>query len=315
LPGRLRLRSRAKRAFVYDSITGDWTELPSPDPQGWSSAESINNAGQVAGYRSLDDGRDPVNPWQAFIWSPKNGFTDLGVMSGPSSTGIEISESGSIVGWTGVGNANAGDRAFVHQGSQTTILPFVPGGTSSFGKAHNETTIVGHGRIPISQFPFFRFRGFVFENGEMTIIPPFEGYRHSFVIDITDNGLAIGYSRILLDGRDSFRPFFWQAGVVQDFNELLAQTNPAVVAWSIDAINEAGQILGTGFLDGEFLTFCLTPSDSLMGDITGNCAVDVDDLLRVINEWGDSNSDADLDESGTVDLPDLMVVVENWTFE
>ena len=305
-----------QRGVVYNSKTGEWTELPPPNPtgQGWSAAHSVNNAGQVTGFRSLNDGGDPVNPWQAFIWSPTTGFTDLGVMSGPSSTGIHVSEGGSIVGWTGVGNANAGDRAFLHLNGQTTILPPVPGGTSSFGEAHNKTTVVGYGRIAIPRRPFFQFRGFVFQNGVMTVIPPVKGYRHSFVIDITDGGLAIGRSRFLLDGSDSSRPFLWHDGEIQDLNELLAMTNPTLVASSLADINEAGQIFGFGQFDGEGATFILTPSASFPADIDADCDVDVDDLLAVINNWGSSASEADVDGDGTVGITDLELVFENWSF-
>ena len=33
-----------------------------------------------AGHRSLDDGGDPGFPWNAFLWTPRRGFADLGLI-------------------------------------------------------------------------------------------------------------------------------------------------------------------------------------------------------------------------------------------
>jgi hypothetical protein len=40
--------------------------------------------------------------------------------------------------------------------------------------------------------------------------------------------------------------------------------------------------------------------------------VDVTDLLVVIDQWGATDSPADVNEDGTVDVTDLLIVVGNW---
>ena len=49
-------------------------------------------------------------------------------------------------------------------------------------------------------------------------------------------------------------------------------------------------------------------------DVTGDNAVDVDDLLEVLNTWGMcAGCPADLDDDGGVDVDDLLAVLNNWT--
>jgi hypothetical protein len=55
------------------------------------------------------------------------------------------------------------------------------------------------------------------------------------------------------------------------------------------------------------------------GDVTGDGAVDVDDLLAVIAAWGScpppgpGSCPADLDADGAVSLNDLLIVINNWS--
>jgi 6-phosphogluconolactonase (cycloisomerase 2 family) len=50
-----------------------------------------------------------------------------------------------------------------------------------------------------------------------------------------------------------------------------------------------------------------------VGDINGDGVVDVEDLLILLGDWGESGSDADLDGSGTVDVEDLLILLANWS--
>lgn len=53
------------------------------------------------------------------------------------------------------------------------------------------------------------------------------------------------------------------------------------------------------------------------GDVTGDGTVNVDDLLAVINAWGPCpgppTCPADLNDDGSVDVSDLLLVINNWT--
>ena len=50
-----------------------------------------------------------------------------------------------------------------------------------------------------------------------------------------------------------------------------------------------------------------------MGDVNGDGAVNVEDIIDVIVSWGDVVSGGpDLDGSGVVDSGDLSLVLNNW---
>ncbi len=49
-----------------------------------------------------------------------------------------------------------------------------------------------------------------------------------------------------------------------------------------------------------------------VGDINGSGTVDVVDLLVVIDQWGATDSPADVNQDGIVDVSDLLIVVGNW---
>jgi hypothetical protein len=40
--------------------------------------------------------------------------------------------------------------------------------------------------------------------------------------------------------------------------------------------------------------------------------VNIDDLLLIVNNWGTSNADADIDDNGIVDIDDLLAVINAW---
>jgi hypothetical protein len=53
------------------------------------------------------------------------------------------------------------------------------------------------------------------------------------------------------------------------------------------------------------------------GDATGDCTVNVDDLLAVINAWGPcpappAECPADFNDDGNVNVDDLLIVINNW---
>jgi hypothetical protein len=48
------------------------------------------------------------------------------------------------------------------------------------------------------------------------------------------------------------------------------------------------------------------------GDVTLDHAVDVDDLLVVINEWGNPGGMADAASDGIIDVNDLLIVINAW---
>lgn len=50
------------------------------------------------------------------------------------------------------------------------------------------------------------------------------------------------------------------------------------------------------------------------GDVDGNNAVDVVDLLEVVSLWGSNNSSGDINNDGFVGVADLLLIIDNWGF-
>ena len=48
------------------------------------------------------------------------------------------------------------------------------------------------------------------------------------------------------------------------------------------------------------------------GDLDGNGAIDVDDLLGLLAAWGNTDGPEDLDENGIVDVDDLLLLLGAW---
>ena len=73
-------------------------------------------------------------------------------------------------------------------------------------------------------------------------------------------------------------------------------------------INRSGEIL---LAEGN-VGVILSPVGSGPGDINNNCIVNVEDLLLLLSEWGESISVADINLDGTVNVTDLLALLGSW---
>lgn len=53
-------------------------------------------------------------------------------------------------------------------------------------------------------------------------------------------------------------------------------------------------------------------SDGLLGDVNGDCMVNLDDLLLVISHWGDGSGGGDANGDGSTDAEDVLEVIGQW---
>ncbi len=102
-----------------------------------SVGQSVNDAGQVAGY-----GNHPTNFVRAFLWDGAT-MQDLGVLPGGSySIGMSVNNFGQVTGYSGSAN---GERAFLWDGTAMQDLGVLPGGSSSIAYDLNDAGhVVGY---------------------------------------------------------------------------------------------------------------------------------------------------------------------------
>ena len=301
-----------QRGFVYELGSGVWTELPSQNgANGWSHADAINDSGVVCGYRSLDDGDDPVNPWNAFVWSAKSGFIDLGVMTGVRSEARDISDTGHVCGWTGNTGVNA--RAFIWHDGKLQILPEIPGGLTSFGHGVNQNgEVVGSGRLLL--------RGnivsqpFRWKDGVFTLLSTLADLESGVAAEINANGVIVGVCSDLMNGSNS-QECIWSDGTLIGLNALVSEVPDGLTLEDRSTIADSNHILLRGTVGNGFVAVMLAPVEVVTGDTNCDQTVDVDDLLAVINNWGECDDCVgDLNLDNSVDSLDLVIVVTNWTF-
>lgn len=292
------------RAFVYQG--GVFTELP-PDPPGlWSMAWALNNAGQVVGYRSIGDG---VNPLSAFVWSASDGFIDLGLMGEQETVSHDISDQGEVVGRRGF--AAATDEAYLWEGGEATFLALIPGGsTSSAGGINKNRQVVGGGLLEDPKTGHVSSRAFFWENGVMALLAPLAGMDRCGASDLNDVGQVIGFC-ISSDNPNAPRPFLSQSGLTYDLNDLV-EMGAGVTLQRARVINNTGQIVGDAQFNGFRVAFVLSPIGSPVGDISMDCEVDVDDLLLLLDHFGQVFSPADLNSDGVVNVLDLIILLLNF---
>ncbi|MCH8151472.1 MAG: hypothetical protein IH830_03750 [Planctomycetes bacterium] len=293
------------RGFVYDD--GVWTVLPPvvDIPGAWSSAAAISNEGIVVGRRSL---RVDTAPQNAYIWSPEQGFTDLTIL-GDNSAATAINGT-RVVGW----RADAGQEkeGFLWRDGKVTLFGAIPDGLCSQANAVNESAIVaGSGRIPSKGASTTVSRGFVWENGQFTIIEPIEGYHHSGSVGDINSHMEVVGASIKEDNPNDRKGYLWREAITYDLNDLVISKEDLLIEGGA-ANNDAGLIVALGNnAQGGSVSFLLIPI-TRTGDLDGDCAIGISDLLLLLEQWGMTNSAADLNADGIVGILDLLILLANW---
>jgi uncharacterized membrane protein len=251
---------------------------------GNSHAIAINNDGAIGGYytKGLDGS---MSSWKATIWTldPKDPSkylaTDLPIIVGPDPTFIgtgaiptAFNQSGQAAGYAA--NEVIGEHACFWNNDATHSIvdlgPF-PGDWTSIGWGMNDL-----GQVAGESHPAFRNRPVVWNNDaahtayELPLLP---GDNYGTAYRINNLGQILGSSAASQPGTWNVGParlVLWRDGGVFELQTLL---DPATGAgWTItsasainnsrpsaSAINNLGQIVGTGIHNGQSRAFLMTP--------------------------------------------------------
>ena len=236
----------------------------------FSEALDINESGQVAGYAATPSG---YGYYHAFLWEAETGvMQDLGTLGGTKSYGLGINASGQT---TGYAHTESDDfHAFLitpeggvwyrddnGDGRNDLMLDLgTLGGSESVAWRMNELgQVVGWANIESGDRRAFLWHddngNGESDPGEMqdlgTLVAP-----HSEAFAINALAQVVGYTYIGPNQPDV--AFLWENGVMYDLNTLICDGSGWDLVNAAD-INDAGQIVGWGYHDGEARAYLLTP--------------------------------------------------------
>jgi probable HAF family extracellular repeat protein len=159
---------------------------------------------------------------------------------------------------------------------------------------------------------------FLYRNGTMTDLGMPPGFNvGSGALGINAGGQVVGYAYSSAAGvGQTERAFLYSSGTMTDLNSLI---NPGS-GWTLTqatAINDSGQIIGTGYYGGgvSLRGFLLTPAEA--GDANGDGRVDINDLTIVLANFGQTGAtwwQGNFTGDGTVDVNDLTTVLSNFGY-
>jgi probable HAF family extracellular repeat protein len=231
-------------AFLYSN--GTMADLGTLGGSG-SRATGINNTGQVVG--TLNTGS--VN--HAFLYS--NGtMSDLGILGGAFSAASGINNNGQVVGWAYT-TGNTEFRAFLYSNGAVNVLGTLGGGLSLATGINNNGQVVGWATTAAGIAPQ---HAFLYSNGTMADLGTLGGGAGA-AWGINNNGQVVG-DDVTAGGVE--HAFLYSNGKMTDLNSLLPLGSGWFSLFEANAINDVGQIVGAGIINGQTHAFLMTPTNT-----------------------------------------------------
>ncbi len=225
-----------------------------------SRAVAINSSGLITGFSATADGSCHLFVWQNGVRSDAGhlGMTDCEVW--------DLNNGGTVVGLNQLLTAQLLAFSWTSAGGFNMLGTF--GGTEGYPYRINDS---GHivGAIHTGQYILTMpiYHAFFYRNGASTDLGTLPGGSSSAASGINNSGTVVGWSQVT-GGQHAF--IYDSANGMRDLNSLISPTS----GWTLEtavAVNDAGQIAGTGWLNGQRRIFLLTPSQT---DADSNGLVD-----------------------------------------
>ncbi|MDP1899278.1 MAG: PEP-CTERM sorting domain-containing protein [Rubrivivax sp.] len=260
----------------------------------FSGAYAISSSGLVSGISALGDGS---GAFHAFRTTDTDALVDLGTLGGLHSAGLGINSRGWVVGDSHVATGDA--HAFMHDGTSMRDLGTLGGSYSGALAINNTGSIAGYSYLAdgATSHAFIYSGGVMTDIGTLPGYMSSQGldinesgnvagvvwgsglanraavYRQGQWIDIgsdvfistvanglNDTGVVVGQG--VAHQGDSPRALLFIDGQVLDLNDLIEPVfSEHWDLWAAQSVNNLGQIVGSGFVDGVNHGFLLTRVD------------------------------------------------------
>ena len=212
-----------------------------------SYAYSINNFGDIVGE---------LDPWFAMLYHDGQ-MVSLGTLPGfEAGYANAINNLGQIAGTATNSAGSPWWHGFIIENGVMVDLGTLPGGESSHGSQacgiNDSGQVVGFSYIN-GEYT----HAFIYSNGQMTDLGVPPGGADSYGYAINNSGQVVGAFDLDPSSNNSYA-FFYSNGVMSDLNPLI----PANSGWQLyraEAINNKGQIVGYGYINGMQHAYLLTP--------------------------------------------------------
>ena len=249
---------------------GDFTQVTDLGTLGGASSGALwlNNRRQVVGDSATANGTD----FHAFLWD-RGMMTDLGTLGGSFSFAFAINDGGLIVGQSDTTTTIDSVfglpifHGFIWDRGILSDVGEIFGGHFNYAQSvNNRGEIVGAADLAGDQTG----HAFMLRKGSLIDLGTVPGDTNSTALAVNNLGHVVGLSALSFDD-PSFGPpvnnfqcpchaAIWEDGTVTDLNTVI----PAGSGWQLGnalAINDRGQIVGSGILNNELRAFLLTPQD------------------------------------------------------
>jgi probable HAF family extracellular repeat protein len=213
---------------------------------GNSFATGINNAGQVAGWEFF---RFP------FVWQ-KGAINYLKTLTGSTSDSraLGINDKEQVIGYSSTSDNK--QHAVLWQNNRIIDLGTLSGGNNSQALGINNR---GGKVVGWSDTSSGSKHAVLWQKRRITDLGTLGG-NATTATAINNRGIMVGYSFTVNNDKEiPLHAFVWRNSSLIDLNSLL----PANSSWELttaNAINEWGQIVGSGKKDGQTKAFLLTPT-------------------------------------------------------
>jgi len=254
-------------AFLFDGSFRDW--------DGYGSY-GINRAGQISGNKQLNNPYRPAPlPLDPAIYTP-NKWDNLGiatVYSRGTRQGVyadlyvldDINDAGFAVGSRRrYGLTGSSSILTTPAFDAVTYLPIPYGGYATAINSQNK--IVGATGTSSTAGQYSHAYLYDYNTGILTDLETLNGGLTSSAADINESNQVVGTSWLVTQLTSLYDPtqyhaFLWQNGAMTDLNTLIAPDSGWILT-AATAINDNGDIVGSGLLDGQVHGFLLTTGEA-----------------------------------------------------